>query len=81
MKHLVVLTGAGISAGSGLSTCTFIPYSDIVAAAIQTKIAHLASIRRSDISDDATHDNILNRLAVRARHSRDFLAEGRDPRY
>ena len=52
-----------------------IPDADVVAATIETEPADLAPIRWCHIGDDTSDDNILNGLAVRARHRRDLLTE------
>ena len=62
-----------------LGTSAFIPYPDAVATTIQTQTSHLTPIRRSHIGDDPTNHKILNRLAIWARHSRNFLSEEPSP--
>jgi len=52
-----------------------VPYPDMVAAALQAQPPYLTPVGRGDIGYDASHDDILNGLAVRARHGRNLLAE------
>jgi hypothetical protein len=58
-----------------LGACSLIPDTYLVTAALQAQSAYLASVGWSDIGDDAAHDDVLNRLAVRTRHRRNLLAE------
>ena len=52
-----------------------VPDTYFVTAALQAQSAHLAPVGRCDIGDDATHDDVLNRLTVRTRHRRNLLTE------
>ena len=52
-----------------------VPNTDIIAATLQAQTAHLASVRRSHVSNDATHHDVLDGLAVRAEHRRNLLTE------
>ena len=52
-----------------------VPYSDMLAAALQTEPADLASIGRCHVGYDPTHHNVLDGLAVRTQHGTDLLAE------
>ena len=54
--HLALALGAGVT----------IPYSDVVAAALQAEPSHLASVRRCHVSNNATHHNVLDAFAVGA---------------
>ena len=63
--HLALALGAGVT----------IPYSDVVAAALQAEPSHLASVRRCHVSNNATHHNVLDAFAVGARHGAYFLTE------
>ena len=54
--HFALTLGAGV----------FIPYSDFVAATLQTQAAHLASVRWRHVGNNATHHNILDSVAVGA---------------
>ena len=58
-----------------LGTCSLIPDTYLVTAALQAQSAHLAPVGWCDIGDDATHDDVLNRLAVRTRHRRNLLTK------
>ena len=60
-------------------TSVFIPEPDVVAAALQTKTAHLASVRWGHVGNDATHHNILDGLAVWAQHGRNLLTKESTP--
>ena len=51
----------------------FVPYPDVIATALQTQAARLASVRWCHIGNDATHYDVLDGLAVRARHRRNLL--------
>ncbi len=53
----------------------FVPYPDVVASAIQAKSSHFTSIRRRNISDDATDNDILDGVAIRTTHGSDALAK------
>ena len=53
----------------------FVPYPDVIAAALQTQAAHLASVRWCHVGNDATHHDILDGLTVRARHRRNLLTK------
>jgi hypothetical protein len=52
-----------------------IPYSDIITAALQTKPADFASIGGSHVGNDTTHHDVLDALAIPARHGTDLLSE------
>jgi hypothetical protein len=52
-----------------------VPYSDMLAAALQTKPADLASVRGCHVCNDTAHHNVLDALAVWTRHGTDLLAE------
>lgn len=65
MKYLLSPFGTGIH----------VPDVYLITAALQAQTAYLAPIRGCNIGDDATHDDIQNRLTVRTRHSRDLLTE------
>jgi hypothetical protein len=56
-----------------------IPDADIVAATVETEPAHLAPVGWGHIGDDASDYNILDGLAVRARHGRDLLTKETTP--
>jgi len=60
-------------------TRLLIPDTDVITAALQAQPTDLASVGWSDIGDDATHDDVLNRLAVRTRHRRNLLTEQAAP--
>ena len=62
-----------------LGTRPHVPDTYLVTATLQAQPAYLASVGRRDIGDDATHDDVLNRLAVRTRHSRNLLTEQAAP--
>jgi len=64
-----------VTFGTGMS----IPDADVVAATIETESADLAPVGWCHISDDASNYNILDGLAVRARHGRDLLTEKAAP--
>ena len=53
----------------------FVPYPDVIATALQTQAARLASVRWCHIGNDATHYDVLDGLAVRARHRRNLLTK------
>ena len=62
----------GISTlGAGLH----VPKTNTVAPTLQAQTAHLASVGWGHIGNDTTHNNVLDRLAVRTKHSRDLLTE------
>ena len=52
-----------------------VPYSDIIAAALQTEPADLASVRGCHVCNDTAHHNVLDALAVGTRHGTYLLAE------
>ena len=52
-----------------------VPDSDMLAAALQTEPADLASIGRCHVCNDTAHHNVLDALAVGTRHGTDLLAE------
>ena len=52
-----------------------IPYSDIITAALQTKPADFASIGGSHVGNDTTNHDVLDALAIPARHGTDLLSE------
>ena len=56
-------------------TSLFVPYPDVVASAIQAKSSHFTSIRRRNISNDATDNDILDGVAIRTTHGSDALAK------
>ena len=56
-----------------------IPNADVVAATVETESADLAPVGWRHIGDDASDYNVLDRLAVWARHSRDLLTEEAAP--
>jgi hypothetical protein len=58
-----------------LRTGFHVPYPDVIAAAIQAKPSDFTPIRWGYVCNDASNDNILNRLAVRAAHGRNLLAK------
>lgn len=66
---------ATIAFGTGVP----IPDADIVAATVETEPADLAPVGWRHIGDDASDYNILDGLAVWARHGRDLLAEEAAP--
>ena len=63
--HFALTLGAGLH----------VPYTDILAAALQTQPTHLASIGRSHVGNDTTHHDVLDGLTVRTEHGRNLLAE------
>ncbi len=67
--HLALTFGAGV----------LIPDADVVAATVETKPANFAPVGWRHIGDDASDYNILDRLAVWARHGCDLLAEEAAP--
>ena len=62
-----------------LGTRMHIPYSDIAAATLQAQTSRLTSERRSDIGNDASHNDILNAATVLTRHGRNLLIEHTTP--
>ena len=56
-----------------------IPDADVVAATVETEPADLAPVGWRHIGDDASYDNILDGLAVWARHGCDLLTEEPSP--
>ena len=52
-----------------------IPYSDVITTTLQAQTPHLAPVGWSDIGNDTTHNNVLDSMAVRARHGCNLLAE------
>lgn len=52
-----------------------VPDSDMLAAALQTEPADLASVRGRHVGNDTAHHNVLDALAVGTRHGTDLLAE------
>ena len=46
----------------------FVPGADFVAATVEAQATSLAAKGGGDIADDATYDDVLNRLAVRTTH-------------
>ena len=60
-------------------TGVHVPFPDIVAAALQAQTACLIPVRWGNIGNDATHDNILDGLAVRTIHGCYLLAEQPTP--
>ena len=62
-----------------LRTGLLIPYPDIVAAALKTQSSHLAPIRWGHISNDTTHHDILDGMAVGTRHGSYLLTEQSAP--
>ena len=62
-----------------LRTGVHVPFPDIVAAALQAQTACLTPVRWGYVGNDATHDNILDGLAVGTRHGCYLLAEQTTP--
>ena len=60
-------------------TGSLVPDTDVVAATLQAQSPHLASVGRGYVSNDPTHDDVLDGLAIRTRHSRDLLTEQTTP--
>ena len=58
-----------------LGTGLMVPYLDIIAATLQTQTAHLTSVGRSHVGNDATHHNVLDGMAVRTRHRSNLLTK------
>ena len=56
--HVALAFGAGM----------FVPGADIGAATVEAQTPCLAAEGGGDIADDTTHDDVLNRLAVRTTH-------------
>jgi hypothetical protein len=56
-----------------------VPDAYVVAAAVEAQAAHLAAIGGGDIGDDASDNDVLHRLAVRATHGYDLLPEEPPP--
>ena len=56
-----------------------IPNVDIIAATVEAEPAHLAPVGWCHVGDDASDDNILDGLAVWARHGCDLLTEEAAP--
>lgn len=56
-----------------------VPNADVVAATVETEPADLAPVGRRHIGDDASDYNILDGLAVWARHGCDLLTEEAAP--
>ena len=52
-----------------------IPNPDVVAAALQAQTANLATVGRGHVGYDATHHDVLDGLAVGARHGGNLLTE------
>ena len=69
----------GFHKAIAFGTSVPIPDADIVAATVETEPAHLAPIRWCHIGDDASDYNILDSLAVWARHGCDLLTEEAAP--
>ena len=53
----------------------FVPYSDIIAAALQTQSSNFASIGWGHVGNDTTNHDVLDGFAIRARHSGYLLTE------
>ena len=64
-----------IAFGTGVT----IPNADVVAATVEAEPADLAPIGWCHIGDDASDNNILDGLAVWARHGCDLLTEEATP--
>jgi hypothetical protein len=62
-----------------LRTGLLIPYPDIVAAALKAQSSHLAPIGWGHISNDTTHHDILDGMAVGTRHGCYLLTEQSAP--
>ena len=56
-----------------------IPDSDVVAAAVQTQPSHLASVGGGHVGYDAANNDILDAVAVWARHGSNLLTEESSP--
>lgn len=56
-----------------------VPDADVVATTVETEPAHFAPVGWRYIGDDASDYNILDGLAVWARHGRDLLTEEAAP--
>ena len=56
-------------------TGVLIPYPDVIATAVQAQTTYLTSVRWSHIGNNATDDDVLDGLAIRARHGRNFLTK------
>ena len=67
--HLALAFGTGVP----------IPDADVVAAAVEAEPADLAPVRRCHVGDDAPHHDVLDGLAVRARHGGYLLTEEATP--
>jgi len=52
-----------------------VPHPDMIAAAVQAEPPYLTPVRRGHIGDDTPHHDVLDRLAIGARHGCDLLAE------
>ena len=56
-------------------TGVFVPDADVVATAVKAQASDFATVGGSDIGDDASDDDVLNRFAVGATHGCDLLTE------
>ena len=63
--HFALTLGAGLH----------VPYTDVIAATLQTQTSHLASIRWCHVGYDTTHHNVLDGLTVWAGHRRNLLTK------
>ena len=60
-----------LTSGTGF----LVPNPDVIAATLQTQTARLASVRWSHVGNDATHHDVLDGMAVWARHGRNLLSK------
>ena len=58
----------GLHVALAFGTGVFVPGADVGAATIEAQTSCLAAEGGGDIADDATHDDVLNRLAIRTTH-------------
>ena len=63
--HVALAFGTGV----------FVPGADVGTATVEAQTTSLAAEGGGDIADDATYDDVLNRLAVRTTHGGDLLTE------
>lgn len=65
----------GLHVALAFGTGVLVPDADVVAATVEAQPTYLTAIGGGNIGDDASDDDVLHRLAVRAVHSYDLLTE------
>ena len=74
-KRTELFVAGGLHLSFAFGTGMLVPDADLVAAAVEAQPTYLTAIGGGNIGDDASDDDVLHRLAVRAVHGYDLLTE------